>query len=221
MSGTVTVGEAARLTGVSAKMIRWYEGRGLLPPAPRTEAGYRRYGDAEIRTLHFVRRARDLGFDVEAIGELLALWQDRERPSAAVKAIAEGRIAELRRRIVALEGMARSLERLAAACCGDGRPDCPILDDLAADEEVPPTRRARPSPLRPPPESLAESRRLSQSRPHPEVPPRSGGLEGDLQKAPRFLKPSFEAAIAAPQDEGGGGKQEGIRNKHPTGRKRR
>lgn len=136
--GTVTVGEAARLTGVSAKMIRWYEARGLLPPAPRSASGYRRYGEAEIRTLHFVRRARDLGFDVEAISGLLALWSDRKRPSAAVKAIAEARIAELRRRIAALEGMARSLERLAADCCGDERPDCPILDDLSAGEAPPP-----------------------------------------------------------------------------------
>ncbi|GJE37594.1 Cu(I)-responsive transcriptional regulator [Methylobacterium persicinum] len=136
---TVTVGEAARLTGVSAKMIRWYEARGLLPPAPRSASGYRRYGEAEIRTLHFVRRARDLGFDVEAIAELLALWSDRDRPSAAVKAIARTRIAELRRRITALEGMARSLERLAADCCGDERPDCPILDDLSAGEAPPPS----------------------------------------------------------------------------------
>ncbi len=102
--GLVTVGEAARLTGVSAKMIRWYEARGLLPPARRTAAGYRHYGEADIRTLHFVRRARDLGFDVEAIAELLALWSDRARPSAAVKAIAQARIAELRHRIAALEG---------------------------------------------------------------------------------------------------------------------
>lgn len=137
--GTVTVGEAARLTGVSAKMIRWYEARGLLPPAPRSASGYRRYGEAEIRTLHFVRRARDLGFDVEAIAGLLALWSDRDRPSAAVKAIARTRIAELRHRITALEGMARSLERLAADCCGDERPDCPILDDLSAGEGPPPS----------------------------------------------------------------------------------
>ena len=141
---TVTVGEAARLTGVSAKMIRWYEARGLLPPAPRTAAGYRRYGEAEIRTLHFVRRARDLGFDVEAIAGLLALWSDRERPSAAVKAIAQARIAELRRRIMALEGMARSLERLSEDCCGDERPDCPILDDLAAGT-TPPVRGTKPA----------------------------------------------------------------------------
>ncbi len=144
---TVTVGEAARLTGVSAKMIRWYEARGLLPPAARSAAGYRHYGEAEIRTLLFVRRARDLGFDVEAIAELLALWSDRERPSAAVKAIAQARIAELHRRIAALEGMARSLERLSADCCGDGRPDCPILDDLAAG--APPPARGKKSARRP------------------------------------------------------------------------
>jgi Cu(I)-responsive transcriptional regulator len=146
--GSVTIGEAARLTGVSAKMIRWYEARGLLPPAPRSDSGYRRYGEAEIRTLHFVRRARDLGFDVEAIGGLLALWRDRDRPSAAVKVIAQARIAELRRRIAALEGMARSLERLASDCCGDERPDCPILDDLAAVEGPVRGRRRLAPPLR-------------------------------------------------------------------------
>ncbi len=142
--GLVTVGEAARLTGVSAKMIRWYEARGLLPPARRTAAGYRHYGEADIRTLHFVRRARDLGFDVETIAELLALWSDRARPSAAVKAIAQARIAELRHRIAALEGMARSLERLSADCCGDERPDCPILEDLAAGTAAPALRTKAP-----------------------------------------------------------------------------
>ncbi|MBE7243481.1 MAG: Cu(I)-responsive transcriptional regulator [Actinomycetospora chiangmaiensis] len=142
--GTVKVGEAARLTGVSAKMIRWYEARGLLPPAARSASGYRHYGEADIRTLQFVRRARDLGFDVEAIGELLALWRDRDRPSAAVKAIAQGRIVELRRRIAALDGMVRSLERLAEDCCGDERPDCPILDDLAAGEGKPPSAGLTP-----------------------------------------------------------------------------
>ena len=139
----VTIGEAARLTGVSAKMIRWYEETGLLAPAARLDSGYRTYGEADIHTLRFVRRARDLGFSVEAIGDLLALWRDRGRPSAGVKAIALEQIALLRRRIAELEGMARSLERLSETCCGDDRPDCPILDDLAADEPPPPAPRRR------------------------------------------------------------------------------
>ncbi len=134
----VTIGEAARLTGVSAKMIRWYEETGLLAPAARLESGYRTYGEADIHTLRFVRRARDLGFSVEAIADLLALWRDRGRPSAGVKAIALEQIAVLRQRITELEGMARTLEHLAATCCGDARPDCPILDDLAAAEPPPP-----------------------------------------------------------------------------------
>ncbi|MHC2104856.1 Cu(I)-responsive transcriptional regulator [Methylobacterium sp.] len=133
-AGPITIGEAARRTGVSAKMIRWYEATGLLPPATRSEAGYRHYDDADLHTLRFVRRARDLGFSVEAIADLLALWRDRARPSAGVKAIAEEQIADLRRRIGELEGMARTLERLAESCCGDARPDCPILDDLATED---------------------------------------------------------------------------------------
>ncbi|QGY01124.1 Cu(I)-responsive transcriptional regulator [Methylobacterium mesophilicum SR1.6/6] len=143
MSAVVlTIGEAARRTGVSAKMIRWYETTGLLPPARRSEAGYRHYGEADLHTLRFIRRARDLGFSVDAIADLLALWHDRARPSAGVKAIAREQIADLRRRITELEGMARTLERLAEACCGDDRPDCPILDDLAApDRPLQPRRR--------------------------------------------------------------------------------
>ena len=129
---TMTIGAAARLSGVSAKMIRWYEETGLLAPAARSESGYRHYGPADLHTLRFVRRARDLGFSVGAIADLLALWRDRARPSAGVKAIALEHIADLRRRITELEGMARTLERLAETCCGDGRPDCPILDALAA-----------------------------------------------------------------------------------------
>ncbi|MCJ2122925.1 Cu(I)-responsive transcriptional regulator [Methylobacterium sp. J-077] len=145
-AGAITIGEAARRTGVSAKMIRWYEATGLLPPATRSEAGYRHYDDSDLHTLRFVRRARDLGFSVEAIADLLALWRDRARPSAGVKAIAEEQIADLRRRIAELEGMARTLEHLAESCCGDERPDCPILDDLAT-EDTPPATRPRSSLL--------------------------------------------------------------------------
>ena len=155
---TVTIGQAARLTGVSAKMIRWYEETGLLPPAARSGAGYRHYGPADLHTLRFVRRARDLGFRVEAIADLLALWRDRDRPSAGVKAIALGQIADLRRRIGELEGMARTLEHLAEGCGGDERPDCPILDDLAAD--APPSRR----PVRRPTVSVDGGRGLRLAR---------------------------------------------------------
>jgi MerR family copper efflux transcriptional regulator len=138
-----TIGEAARRTGVSAKMIRWYEATGLLPPAARSDSGYRHYGEPDLHTLRFIRRARDLGFSVDAIADLLALWRDRTRPSAGVKAIAREQIADLRRRIAELEGMARTLEHLADACCGDERPDCPILDDLAAEDHAPAPRRPK------------------------------------------------------------------------------
>ncbi|WP_019905274.1 Cu(I)-responsive transcriptional regulator [Methylobacterium sp. 77] len=147
MNGSVTIGEAARATGVSAKMIRYYEETGLLPPARRTEAGYRVYGEEDLHTLRFVRRARDLGFSVEDIAGLLALWQDRGRASAQVKAMALQHVGDLRLRIAELEAMARTLTTLADHCSGDSRPDCPILDDLAADR-VPIARRSkRATPL--------------------------------------------------------------------------
>lgn len=131
---SVTIGEAARATGVSAKMIRYYEETGLLGPAGRTAAGYRVYSEADLHALRFVRRARDLGFSMREIADLLALWHDRSRTSGAVKAVALGHVADLRRRIGELEAMARTLEHLAERCCGDDRPDCPILDDLAGGE---------------------------------------------------------------------------------------
>ena len=132
----MNIGEAARASGVSAKMIRYYEDIGLIPKAVRTGAGYRSYGDREVQTLRFVRRARDLGFAVPDIMELLALWQDRGRHSADVKRLAEGHIDELRAKIRALEEMVGTLETLARCCAGDDRPDCPILAELESGPEV-------------------------------------------------------------------------------------
>jgi MerR family copper efflux transcriptional regulator len=127
----LTIGDAARASGVTAKMIRHYEAIGLLQPARRTDAGYRLYGADDVRVLQFIGRSRALGFSLEAVGALLALWQDRQRASADVRRLARGHIADLERRIAALQGMQRSLEALVDGCRGDRRPDCPILDDLA------------------------------------------------------------------------------------------
>lgn len=126
----MNIGEAARASGVSAKMIRYYEETGLIPPAGRTGSGYRTYGPREVQILRFVRRARDLGFPMERVAELLALWRDRERASADVKRLAEEQVTALDHRIREMEEMKAVLEHLVHACAGDERPDCPILDDL-------------------------------------------------------------------------------------------
>ena len=127
----MNIGEAARQTGVSQRMIRHYEAIGLIPKPARRQSGYRDYDERDLHTLRFIRRARDLGFPIEDIGKLLALWQDRSRASADVKAIALARAAELERKARALEEMRRSLLDLAASCHGDARADCPILGGLA------------------------------------------------------------------------------------------
>jgi Cu(I)-responsive transcriptional regulator len=134
----MNIGQAATASGVSAKMIRYYEQIGLIAGAARTEAGYRIYSANDVETLRFIRRSRDLGFSVEEMGTLLALWQDKSRESAEVKQIALGHVADIERRIRELEGMARTLKHLAGHCHGDHRPDCPILDDLASGEESQP-----------------------------------------------------------------------------------
>ena len=125
------IGEAAARSGVSAKMVRHYESLGLLPAVARTESGYRRYGDKEVHMLRFVRRARDLGFSMAEITDLLKLWQNRRRASADVKRIAQRHVADLERRMAAMADMRDSLRNLVDCCQGDHRPDCPILDQLA------------------------------------------------------------------------------------------
>lgn len=132
----MNIGEAAKASGVSAKMIRYYEQTGLIPSAGRTAAGYRTYTASDVRMLRFVRRARDLGFQVEAIGELLALWRDRSRHSADVKQLAQVQIDGLRRRIAEMESMVATLDHLVQGCSGDDRPDCPILADLEGEASV-------------------------------------------------------------------------------------
>ncbi|MDQ0470625.1 Cu(I)-responsive transcriptional regulator [Labrys wisconsinensis] len=141
----MNIGEAAKASGVSAKMIRYYESIGLMPGAARTAAGYRVYADSDVHTLRFIRRARDLGFSVEQMAELLKLWSDRSRASADVKRIALAHVGELEAKMRALQEMARTLRHLAAHCHGDGRPHCPILEDLSQGHEPapPPARRAR------------------------------------------------------------------------------
>ena len=129
----MNIGEAAKASGVSAKMIRHYEEVGLVPAAARTDAGYRQYVDADVHTLRFIRHARDLGFSIAEIGELLGLWHDRKRPSRQVKALAQAHIAELERKAQELLAMKATLEHLVHCCHGDDRPDCPILENLAND----------------------------------------------------------------------------------------
>ncbi len=126
----MNIGDAAKASGVSAKMIRYYESTGLIPAAGRTDAGYRVYSDIEVQMLRFIRRSRDLGFPVEKIEELLALWRDRSRQSADVKRLAQEQIGGLERKIAEMQAMKDTLQHLADACCGDHRPDCPILADL-------------------------------------------------------------------------------------------
>ena len=129
---SMNIGDAARASGVSAKMIRHYEAIGLIGAARRTDAGYRVYASQDVQVLQFIHRARALGFSLDQIRDLLALWQDKGRASADVRALAREHIGELNRKIAEMEAMRRTLERLAASCHGDSRSDCPILDDLAA-----------------------------------------------------------------------------------------
>ncbi len=130
-AGPVNIGAAARASGVSAKMVRHYEALGLLGEVARSEGGYRQYTPADIHTLRFIKRSRDLGFSMAEIAELVSLWHDHRRASADVKRIAQAHVQDLERRIAALQDMRRTLQELLRHCHGDARPDCPILDDLS------------------------------------------------------------------------------------------
>jgi Cu(I)-responsive transcriptional regulator len=129
--GMHNIGETAKASGVSAKMIRHYESIGLIGEALRTDAGYRVYNERDVQVLQFIHRSRELGFSLEQIRTLLALWQDKQRASKDVRAMAKQHIAELDRKIADMQAMRRTLETLSTKCHGDDRPDCPILDDLS------------------------------------------------------------------------------------------
>lgn len=143
MNQFMNIGEAAKASGVSAKMIRHYESVGLFPEAARTDAGYRQYTDKDVGTLRFIRQSRDLGFSIEQIRELLGLWQNRRRPSRQVKALAQAHIEELDAKLKELQSMKATLEHLVQCCHGDDRPDCPIIDTLESEVPVPVVHVAR------------------------------------------------------------------------------
>ncbi|MBA3325473.1 MAG: Cu(I)-responsive transcriptional regulator [Rhodobacteraceae bacterium] len=134
----MNIGEAAAASGVSAKMVRYYESIGLVGAARRSGNNYRVYSEGDVHTLAFIRRARNLGFSIRNIEQLITLWRDRGRASSEVKAIALEHVAELQAKIEELESIRRTLEHLASHCHGDERPDCPIIDDLARTAAAPP-----------------------------------------------------------------------------------
>jgi MerR family transcriptional regulator, copper efflux regulator len=129
--GLLEIGRASKASGVSVKMIRHYEAIGLLKKVARTYANYRVYTENDVHTLRFIKRARALGFSMEDIRQLLALWQNKSRPSASVKKIAGGHMQDLKHRIIEMQSMVATLEHLTHNCHGDSRPECPILEDLA------------------------------------------------------------------------------------------
>ena len=129
----MNIGEASKASKVSAKMIRYYEQIGLIPPADRTDSGYRAYTQDDVHRLHFIRRSRDLGFSLEEIRGLLDLWQDRTRSSREVKALAQQHLDFLDQKLQKIQSMKHALTHLVDCCQGDERPDCPILDSLAGD----------------------------------------------------------------------------------------
>ncbi len=129
----MNIGEAAKLSGISAKTIRYYESVGLMPEPTRAANGYRHYRDKDLQTLRFIHRSRNLGFTIKDIRDLLGLWQDKERASADVREVAKRHVAEIEQRLEEMESVRQTLMQLIHQCHGDDRPDCPILEDLARD----------------------------------------------------------------------------------------
>lgn len=138
----MNIGQASERSGVSAKMIRYYESVGLLPQAARRANGYRDYGEQDLAVLQFVRRTRDLGFSLEEVSALLTLWSNKKRPSRDVKRLAEAHISDLEKRIREMRTVIKTLRELASHCHGDDRSACPILDDLASPNPARTRRRA-------------------------------------------------------------------------------
>lgn len=126
----VTIGEAARDSGVKVTTIRFYESRGLLPAPPRSDGGQRLYGADDIARLRFIRHARELGFDMEALRSLLDLAGHPTAPCADADRLAEARLADVRRRIAALQGLEAELERMLAVCRHGAAGTCAVLESL-------------------------------------------------------------------------------------------
>ena len=141
----MNIGQASRASGVSTKMIRYYENVGLIRPAARTQSNYRDFGERELNELQFVKRARTFGFSVEEISRLLELWRNQGRPSRDVKAIAQRHVEELEARIAEMQAMVETLAHLADSCAGDERPDCPILANLGGVASDPAARQSSPA----------------------------------------------------------------------------
>ena len=130
----MNIGEVAKLSGISAKTIRYYESVGLLPKPLRAANGYRYYRENDLQTLRFIHRSRNLGFTIKDIRDLLGLWQDTGRASADVREVAKRHVSEIERRLEEMESVRQTLMQLIHKCHGDDRPDCPILQDLAGEE---------------------------------------------------------------------------------------
>ncbi len=135
----MNIGQAAKLSNVSAKTIRYYESINLIPKAARSDNGYRDYSSNDVEMLRFIKRSRNLGFSVDDVSNLLDLWRNKQRASADVKAVALKHIEDVEKRIVELESIRDTLKNLTKCCHGDNRPDCPILEGLAGGDVSAPT----------------------------------------------------------------------------------